>query len=314
MTESDNDQKNIQWFLKYLRSDRNYSKDTVQAYQQAITEFCGFIDEVPADKKPLTKVDAFDVESFLTNLYEKQYARNSIAQKVSALKSLYAFLVKNEVIANNPFEYVHLKTNNRRLPRFLYQNEMRALFQGAKQNPNHTLGLRNSAILETLYATGIRVSECAGIRLNDIDLDNRTILVTGKGNKQRYVPFGEYAQDAIETYLSDARAPIMARYHQSHQFLFVNHYGGPITARGIEYIMDEIVKQSSLTTKIHPHMLRHTFATEMLNNGADMRSVQELLGHSSLSTTQIYTHVTKSHLMDDYKKYFPRNNDSLKSK
>lgn len=314
MTESNNDQTNIQWFLKYLRSDRNYSKDTVQAYQQSITEFCQFLDEVPADKKALTKVDAFDVESFLTDLYEKQYARNSIAQKVSALKSLYTFLVKNEVIANNPFEYVHLKTNNRRLPRFLYQDEMRALFKGAKQNANHELGLRNSAVLETLYATGIRVSECAGIRLNDIDLDNRTILVTGKGNKQRYVPFGEYAQDAIETYLSDARVPIMRHYHQTHQFLFINHYGRPITARGIEYIMDEIVKQSSLTTKIHPHMLRHTFATEMLNNGADMRSVQELLGHSSLSTTQIYTHVTKSHLMDDYKKYFPRNNDSLKSK
>ncbi|MGF2383883.1 tyrosine recombinase XerC [Lentilactobacillus otakiensis] len=314
MTELNGDQKNIQWFLKYLRSDRNYSADTIQAYQQAITEFVVFLAEVPSDQKELTKVDAFDVESFLTNLYEKKYARNSIAQKISALKSLYAFLVKSEVIAHNPFEYVHLKTNNRRLPRFLYQNEMRALFEGAKQNPNPQLGLRNSAVLETLYATGIRVSECAGIQLNDIDLDNRTILVTGKGNKQRYVPFGEYAQDAIEAYLSGARDPIMAKYHQSHRFLFINHYGRPITARGIEYIMDEIVKQSSLTTKIHPHMLRHTFATEMLNNGADMRSVQELLGHSSLSTTQIYTHVTKSHLMDDYKKYFPRNNDSLKSK
>ncbi|GAA3192915.1 tyrosine recombinase XerC [Lentilactobacillus kefiri] len=313
MTELSKDQKNIQWFLKYLRSDRNYSDDTVQAYQQAITEFCDFLDEVPTDKKELTKVDSFDVESFLTNLYEKQYARNSIAQKVSALKSLYAFLVKNEVIANNPFEYVHLKTNNRRLPRFLYQNEMRALFEGAKHNANPQLGLRNSAILEILYATGIRVSECAGIRLNDIDLDNRTILVTGKGNKQRYVPFGGYAQEAIESYLSGAREPIMKQYHQTHQFLFINHYGRRLSARGIEYIMDEIVKQSSLTTKIHPHMLRHTFATEMLNNGADMRSVQELLGHSSLSTTQIYTHVTKSHLMDDYKKYFPRNNDSLKS-
>lgn len=313
MTEPDEDQKNSQWFLKYLTSDRHYSVDTIQAYQQALSEFTRFLAEIPSEQKPLTQVDSFDVESFLSDLYERKYARNSIAQKVSALKSFYAFLVKNAVIANNPFEYVHLKSNNRRLPRFLYQNEMRALFQAAKQNPNHQLGLRNTAVLETLYATGIRVSECAGIQLKDVDLDNRTILVTGKGNKQRYVPFGEYAKDAIEGYLTDARSSIMAKYHQDHPFLFVNHYGRPLTSRGIEYLMDEIVKQSSLTAKIHPHMLRHTFATEMLNNGADMRSVQELLGHSSLSTTQIYTHVTKSHLMDDYKKYFPRNNDSLKS-
>lgn len=313
MVELTKDQKNINWYLKYLKSDRNYSVDTIQAYQQAISDFVDFIAEVPEDQKQLTEVDAFDVESFLTHLYEKQYARNSIAQKVSALKSFYAFLVKSDVISNNPFEYVHLKTNNRRLPRFLYQNEMRALFDGAKQNSDKRLGLRNLAVLETLYATGIRVSECAGIQLNDIDLDNRTILVTGKGNKQRYVPFGEYAQNAIEAWLTDGRTQIMAKYKQVHSFLFVNHYGRPLTARGIEYIMDEIVQKSSLTTKIHPHMLRHTFATEMLNNGADMRSVQELLGHSSLSTTQIYTHVTKSHLMNDYKKYFPRNNDSLKS-
>ncbi len=190
---------------------------------------------------------------------------------------------------------------------------MRALFDAAKKGPDKQLAARNSAVLELLYATGIRVSECVGIQLLDIDLDNRILLVTGKGNKQRYVPFGDYAKNAIINYEQHARTPLMKRYHQNHSYLFVNHYGKPLTSRGVEYIMDEIIKQSSLTTSIHPHMLRHTFATEMLNNGADMRSVQELLGHSSLSTTQIYTHVTKRHLLDDYKKYFPRNNDSLKT-
>ncbi|GEP22764.1 MAG: tyrosine recombinase XerC [Lentilactobacillus diolivorans] len=307
------DQKNIDWFLKYLRSDRHYSVDTITAYQLAISEFVIFLDEVPNDRKSLIKVDAYDVEAFLTNLYDKKYARNSIAQKVSAIRSFYNFMVKNDVMKTNPFEYVHLKAQNRHLPRFFYQNEMQALFAGAKKGTRE-LALRNTAILELLYATGIRVSECAGIRLKDIDFENKMLLVTGKGNKQRYVPFGQEAMRAIQHYQIDSRTKLMTKFHQNHDVLFINHYGRPISSRGIEYIMDEIIHQSSLTTNIHPHMLRHTFATEMLNNGADMRSVQELLGHSSLSTTQIYTHVTKSHLMSDYQKFFPRNNESFKSK
>lgn len=307
------DRKNMDWFLKYLRSERHYSEDTVQAYQNDLTEFLKFLNETSKDHTSLIKIDSFDVESYLTGLYDKKYARNSIAQKVSALRSFYGFLIKNEVIKNNPFEYVHLKNQNRRLPRFFYPTEMQALFSAAKKG-ERKLAFRNSAILEVFYSTGIRVSEGVTIQLKDIDLENQLILVTGKGRKQRYVPFGEPAKQAVESYLKESREPLMTKYHQKHDYLFVNHFGKPLTSRGIEYILNGIIKQSSLTTNIHPHMLRHTFATEMLNNGADMRSVQELLGHSSLSTTQIYTHVTKSHLMNDYQKYFPRNNQSLKPK
>ncbi|GHP12831.1 tyrosine recombinase XerC [Lentilactobacillus fungorum] len=308
------DEKLISWFLKYLKNERNYSPDTIAAYQTAIDEFILFLQSVAADAKGLCAIDAYDVEAYLTHLYDHQYARSSVAQKVSALKSFYNFLIKNELLTVNPFEYVHLKSSNRHLPRFFYQNEMRALFAAAEKGSDRQLVLRNQAVLELLYATGIRVSECANIQLLDIDLDNRMLLVTGKGNKQRYIPFGDHAKRAIVNYERSSREPLMKRFSQTHSYLFINHYGKPLTPRGIEYIMDQIVKQSSLTTGIHPHMLRHTFATEMLNNGADMRSVQELLGHSSLSTTQIYTHVTKSHLMNDYQKYFPRNRESLKSK
>ncbi len=307
------DDQQLSWFLKYLKNDRHYSDETILAYQTDIAAFIAFLNEVPDDRKTLGAVDSFDVESYLTALYDKRYAKNSIAQKISALRSFYNFLVKNEAVTSNPFEYIHLKNQNRRLPRFLYPNEMQALFLGAKKG-DHKLALRNTAILELFYATGIRVSECVAIQLKDIDFDQRVILVTGKGSKQRYVPFGHHAKEAIEVYLQEARTPIMAKYAQQHDYLFINHYGHPLTSRGIAYILDGIIKQSSLTTKIHPHMLRHTFATEMLNNGADMRTVQELLGHSSLATTQIYTHVTKSHLMRDYQKYFPRNNKSLKPK
>lgn len=310
-----NDQQLIDWFLRYLRSDRHYSEETLQAYQNNLAEFQDFLIRTSSSssQENLVKIDSFDVESYLTALYDKKYAKASISQKVSTLRSLYYFLTKNDVITKNPFEYVHLKNTSRRLPRFFYPNEMRALFAAAKKG-DHQLALRNSAILEVLYSTGMRVSEVVNAQLKDMDLDNQLFLVTGKGRKQRYVPFDDSAKQAIEQYLKESRTLIMRKYHQKHDRLFVNHYGKPLTSRGIEYILDGIINQSSLTTNIHPHMLRHTFATEMLNNGADMRSVQELLGHSSLSTTQIYTHVTKSHLMNDYQKYFPRNNQSLKPK
>lgn len=308
----DDDQKIIKWFLKYLKSERHYASDTVEAYQISLDEFLTFLNN-GGQAKPLVKIDAYDVEAYLTHLYDHHYARNSIAQKVSALRAFYNFLIKNEVVTVNPFAYVHLRAQNRHLPKFFYPNEMQALFSAAKKG-ERVVALRNTAILSLFYATGIRVSECVTIYLKDIDMDNRTILVTGKGSKQRFVPFSEQLETDLRDYLRESRAPLMTKYHQGHDYLFVNHYGKPLTSRGIEYILDGIIQQSSLTTSIHPHMLRHTFATEMLNNGADMRSVQELLGHSSLSTTQIYTHVTKSHLMSDYQKYFPRNNDSLKPK
>ncbi len=298
-------QKNIAWFISYLRNERLYSDKTVLSYQENIESFLKFLNQVPEDSKDLAKIDAYDVQSYLSFLYDQKYSKNSVAQKVSSLRSFYTFLVKNSVVKTEPFQFVHLKTERNHLPRFFYQDEMNALFQGADSNPNKQLAARDSAILELFYSTGIRVSECVGIRLEDLDMVNQMLLVFGKGNKQRFVPFGNHCKKALNAYLI-VRKNIMDKYNQSHKYLFVNHLGRPITPRGIEYILDDVVKRSSLTTNIHPHMLRHTFATAMLNNGADMRSVQELLGHSSLSSTQIYTHVTRTHLMDQYKKYFPR--------
>lgn len=165
---------------------------------------------------------------------------------------------------------------------------------------------RNRAILELLYATGMRVSECAQLTIGQIDFGLRVILVHGKGNKDRYVPFGNHATKALQDYLDDGRVQLMAKRQQEHDVVFVNHLGNPITSRGIEYALDQVVKKTSLTSGIHPHMIRHTFATHLLDHGADLRTVQELLGHSSLSTTQIYTHVTMAHLQKDYRQFFPR--------
>jgi integrase/recombinase XerC len=152
----------------------------------------------------------------------------------------------------------------------------------------------------------MRVSECAQLKLSQIQWDVQLILVHGKGDKERYVPFGNYAKDALHKYMKECREILMDKYHTDHDIMFINSHGRPITSEGIEYILNQIVKRSSLNTHIHPHMLRHSFATAMLNNGADIRSVQELLGHSSLSTTQIYTHVTQENLQKTYMQLFPR--------
>ncbi|UQX56708.1 tyrosine-type recombinase/integrase [Cytobacillus pseudoceanisediminis] len=167
------------------------------------------------------------------------------------------------------------------------------------------LGQRNKALLELLYATGIRVSECSQIRLKDLDMYLSTVLVRGKGSKERYVPFGSFAQDALDTYINHGRKKLLANGNVQEN-LFLNARGGPLTARGIRTILDRIIEKSSLTGKIHPHMLRHTFATHLMANGADMRTVQELLGHAFLSSTQVYTHVTNEYLKKTYMAHHPR--------
>ena len=186
-----------------------------------------------------------------------------------------------------------------------YETEMATLFDTA-YNQEDKLWQRNAALLEFLYATGARVTEIATLTIAQLDFSQRLVLIHGKGNKDRYVPFGHFAAQALMQYLSETRADLTAKQPAPHQVVFVNHRGEPITAAGITYILNQLMQRSALTGKIHPHMLRHTFATHLLNNGADMRTVQELLGHVNLSTTQMYTHVTRESLQKNYQAFFPR--------
>lgn len=293
----------IKEFQQYLRVERQYSPETLKAYTEDLKLFENFLNE-NGGISSLKAVKRLDVHVFMSYLYDQAYQSASIARIISSLRSFYRFLQKNGQIDDNPFSYVQLKRHPRALPRFFYEDEMKALFEAvAGDKP---MDLRDRALLETLYATGMRVSECTGLTLKDVDFGLKAMLLHGKGGKDRYVPFGKYCQKALKSYLSRVRLPVMEKYHTEHDFVFINHYGAPLTAAGVTYILQKIVKRSSLTTSIHPHELRHTFATHLLNRGADLRAVQELLGHSSLSTTQIYTHVTKEHLRRDYQKYFPR--------
>nr|WP_313469564.1 tyrosine recombinase XerC [Carnobacterium sp.] len=289
-------------FLRYLITERHYSELTKKAYEEDITEFSDFL--AATGDAQYEKVSLQDVRIFLGELSQRELSRNTISRKISSLRAFYQFLLKNQVVTENPFSYIHLKKKTLRLPRFFYEKEMDALFQAVKgEKP---LDFRNEALLEVLYGTGIRLSECKNIQLKDIDFDLSVVLIHGKGNKERYVPFGHYAAVSLQEYLRKGRALLMTKYHKEHDYLFVNQYGDQLSASGIEYILNQIIKKSSLTADIHPHMLRHTFATHLLNNGADLRTVQELLGHASLSSTQIYAHVTKEHLQKNYRQFHPR--------
>ncbi|PAE26730.1 MULTISPECIES: tyrosine recombinase XerC [Bacillaceae] len=298
---SENVNVSLKLFIEYLQIEKNYSQYTIEHYQHDISEFFMFMSEQAISD--LTKVEYQDVRIYLTNLFERKMSRKSVARKISSLRSFLKFLLREEIVAENPFALVSIPKAQKKLPEFFYEEEMKQLFDACDSSTS--LGQRNKALLELLYATGIRVSECSQIRLKDLDMHLSTVLVRGKGSKERYVPFGSFAQDAIDTYINHGRKELLANGNVQEN-LFLNARGGPLTARGIRTILDRIIEKSSLTGKIHPHMLRHTFATHLMANGADMRTVQELLGHAFLSSTQVYTHVTNEYLKKTYMAHHPR--------
>lgn len=298
---SENVNVSLNLFIEYLQIEKNYSQYTIEHYQHDISDFFMFMSEQAISD--LTKVEYQDVRIYLTNLFERKMSRKSVARKISSLRSFFKFLLREEIVAENPFALVSIPKAQKKLPEFFYEEEMKQLFDACESST--PLGQRNKALLELLYATGIRVSECSQIRLRDLDMHLSTVLVRGKGSKERYVPFGSFAQDAIDTYINHGRKELLANGNMQEN-LFLNARGGPLTARGIRTILDRIIEKSSLTGKIHPHMLRHTFATHLMANGADMRTVQELLGHAFLSSTQVYTHVTNEYLKKTYMAHHPR--------
>jgi integrase/recombinase XerC len=294
----------LNFFVEYLQIEKNYSQYTIVNYVTDIEDFFSFMKEQVILN--LKEVTYNDTRLYLTQLHKRNYSRKTISKKISSLRSFFKFLVREEKLNENPFSLVALPKREQKIPQFLYEEEIEKLF--SISDCGTPLGQRNQALIEVLYGTGIRVSECCAIRLSDIDLYIGTVLVHGKGGKQRYVPFGSYAQDAIEQYVNQGRKMLLSKLKtpDEHSYLFVNHRGSPLTDRGVRHVLNEMIKKTSSTLHIHPHMFRHTFATHLLNEGADMRSVQELLGHSHLSSTQVYTHVTKEHLKRIYMSHHPR--------
>lgn len=289
----------LQKFLTYLEVERHYSLATVDNYRRDIIDFYQFLDEI---KQFLLSVTVRDVRLYTNVLYDRHYKRTTMQRHMSSLRSFYRFLLQQKQVDENPFEYVVMKRKEKRLPTFFYEKEMEALFQATEGE--EPLQIRDQALLETLYATGMRVSECVALKITDIDFNGRFLLVHGKGNKERYIPFNQHAAQSLQYYIETVRRTLMKK--TSHPYVFVNARGEALTTRGVRYILNQIIKRSSLNSHIHPHELRHTFATHLLNHGADMRTVQELLGHVDLSSTQIYAHVTRESLQKTYRHCHPR--------
>ena len=292
-------------FLEYLKIEKNASEHTVTFYLKDLDSLYAFMQKEHIGS--IQDLDQQAIRLFLTDLYEQKLSRRTVSRKISSLRSFFKFLEREKITVSNPFISVVLPKTDHPVPGFLYQAELAKLFEvNDLQDP---LGQRDQAILETLYATGIRVSEAEGLQLGAIDFSIGTMLVMGKGNKERYVPFGQYAHIALERYITDGRAKLLLKSQSGTKAVFLNARGGPLTARGIRLILNKMVERAALSIHVHPHKLRHTFATHMLNEGADLRTVQELLGHASLSSTQIYTHVTKDHLRKVYMNSHPRAED-----
>lgn len=291
----------LKLFIEYLQIEKNCSQYTVEHYHHDVNEFFEFMKEEAILN--LKDVQYSDVRIYLTKLYEKQLSRKTVARRISCLRSFYRFMLREKLVDENPMALVSIPKAEKRLPDFFYEQELNLLFESCETET--ALGKRNKALLELLYGTGIRVSECCNIRLTDLDFYLSTVLVHGKGNKQRYVPFGSFAHDELESYIQTARKELL-KGKEDHGFLFVNFRGGALTDRGVREILNKMFEKSALNGKIHPHKLRHTFATHMLSNGADLRTVQELLGHAFLSSTQVYTHVTNEHLRRTYMSTHPR--------
>ncbi|WP_449353952.1 tyrosine recombinase XerC [Virgibacillus natechei] len=292
-------------FLAYLQIEKNASPYTVEYYLNDLETFFDFLTGEGIDD--LSNVDQHVARLFLTKLYDQQLSRRSVSRKISTLRGFYKFLEREHSISANPFMRITLPKTNNPIPGFLYMEELEKLFDVS--DLSDPFGQRNQALLEVLYATGMRVSECQGLTLSAIDFSIGTMLVTGKGRKERYIPFGRFAEIALETYINEGRSKLLEKAKNASDSVFLNARGSPLTVRGMRLILNKMVDRAALTIHVHPHKLRHTFATHMLNEGADLRSVQELLGHENLSSTQIYTHVTKNHLRDVYMKSHPRAND-----
>lgn len=292
-------------YKDYLKFQKNYSDYTILNYENDIVEYLGFIQRENLDFKT---VEYSDLRFFLMYLKdEKKDDNTSINRKLSSLRGFYKYLANEGIVKSNVFSLVNGPKKSKKLPHYFEYNELEELFK--VPDILTPIGQRDALLLEMLYATGVRVGELVHIKVKDIDLGRRSILILGKGNKERFVTYGEYCEEALKRYLQDG---YIFLNHKNLDYLFLNQHGDALSERGVRYILDQLIQKTSIHKNISPHMIRHSFATHLLNEGCDLLTVQKLLGHESIKATQIYTHVTTDRLKEVYYHSFPRarKNDS----
>jgi integrase/recombinase XerC len=285
----------INKFLRFLEIEKNVSPFTLTNYTLDLQDFYNFLKGIP-----LEKVDTIVLRRFLASLREQNYAKRTIARRISSLRSFFKFLCREGYLKTNPILGLRTPKLDRKLPHFLSEEEMGQLLESP---PADLSGLRDRAILESLYSTGMRVSELVGLNKEEIDFFGGVIKVYGKGKQERLIPIGDRALTAIKDYLD--KLPENFKI-STRKALFLNKKGRRLSDRAVRLIVSKYINKFSFKKGVSPHTLRHSFATHLLDRGADLRSVQELLGHKNLSTTQIYTHVTTERLKSVYKKAHPR--------
>lgn len=284
-------------FCDYLKIDKKYSNLTVESYRTEVKKYLDYFQEKNI-KVICIKND--DIRDYLNYIKYKEITERSLAHNVSVIRTFYKFLLIEKIVEINPAEFLELPKLKKSLPTTLSSDEVERLLD-IDLIDNYSY--RNKAMLELMYATGLRVSELVHLKINDIDFDNCFVRTMGKGSKERIIPINDYSIYYVKKYILEYRNQMMKKHY--HDYIFVNNHGLPMTRQGFFKIIKKIANEKNIKTPISPHTLRHSFATHLLDHGADLRSIQEMLGHSNLSTTQIYTHVSSEHLKDNYNSSHP---------
>lgn len=292
--------KELNDFIKYLKINRNYSLYTIKNYELDIKDFINYCNN---EKNKINTIKYDEVKKYLLLLHNKKYKSSTISRKLSSIRSFYDYLYDKEIVDKNIFKNLPSPKKEKKLPKFVTSDDIELLFN--IPDINSPLGQRNRLILEILYATGIRVGELCNIKISDIDFNNKSIRILGKGSKERIVLYGSNCEKILKNYLEDGRNILLNGKNNEYLIIGLNR-NGPLSTRSVELVIDEIITKASLSKNVTPHVFRHTFATHLLNEGCDILIVKELLGHSSLDTTGIYTHVSNERLRNVYLNSHPR--------
>ncbi|MFV0560855.1 MAG: site-specific tyrosine recombinase XerD [Enterococcus sp.] len=287
-------------YLHYLNIERGLSENTRKSYERDLMQYVAFL-----KKQKITTwqdVERYTVIQFLEELHTQNKATATVTRMITSLRRFHQFLRQERYTDHDPMQHIDTPKKEQKLPSTLSLEEVERLLE--TPDTSKLLGIRDRAILEVMYATGMRVSELIGLKLGDLHLSLGLLQTIGKGDKERIIPLGDYAIEWVQRYLDEVRPLLVKKPTEMH--LFVNNHGNGLSRQGIWKNLKQIVREAGITKDVTPHTLRHSFATHLLENGADLRTVQELLGHADISTTQIYTHITKKRMTDVYKQHFPR--------